>query len=458
MSKLTQQLKVNRDNLLEAAEKLYGVEGREADVSFAMTRAAEIDQQLKVARRFQVREPGIYDVDSPYSWVADTIAAYTPVLYRGLPDRFSAQARLARFNQYDLPKEQAKLAKRNERAASDFGIQGLRDGYPISARALTAEGVTTGGAFVPPAFMLDQYGEASRANGVASSLCKHLPLGAGFDMVIIPNIVESYNPNPTFPENTPVFQGGVQTTGTQIVVGVRSYSQITPLSLQLLERGGNILDQVLTADANAGIEEQLDLDLLQGSGQPEAVVPGVGTVAGQILGLVNWPNVPAVTYTSSSPNSKGQLVAIGNGIASVDQLRRRPPQMLLGTPDRYHQLAASTTSAGMPLQPLGIGNDDAPILHSADPMGYVAGLPWYACYGCGYTYGAGENEDIVIATRLEADSVLLTSAPTFNFLQEGYGANSLTVLFVARVYAAFALRITNSTCVVGGTGFVVGVA
>ena len=325
----------------------------------------------------------------------------------------------------------------------------LASGYSTTERRLPA-GRT-------PKFLLDQYAEAARANSVAANVCKSLPLGDGYDMVIVPSIVASGDASGHGQLEARISQlsaVGITATANQAVLGVRSYSVLTPLSLQLLERGGTILDQVLMSDAEAGIAEAIDEDLISGTGLPEAFVPGVGTVAGEILGLTNWSGVLQVTYTDSTPTVTKQLAAINQGLITVDQARRRPAQHLLMSPDQYHWLAGATDTVGAPLTPLGLGNDDNEgVLHSADVLGYIAGVPVFGVPACGYGFGASGDEGIVVATRLNSDALLLQSDPIFNFVNQGYGANNLTVLFAARVYVVFALRISSSTAIVGGSGF-----
>ncbi len=452
MSKLTKQLKANRASLIKAAESLAGQEGREADVSFAMTRAAEIDSQLRVAESFQVHEPDTYGAGSPYSIVADVIATQTQVLSQLLPNRFEAQARLARYAQYDATKLEAKRNKATEKAHSDLGVRALSNGAPVSYRDLTT--LSNASAFVPPKIMLDQWVEAARANSVAQSVCRTLPLPPACDQILIPGITESYNAQAITAEDIPPFQGGPQVTTYPVMVGVRQYAQIVPLSLQLLERGGSFFESVLIADANAGLAEQIDVDLIAGNGLPESIIPGVaGTVAGQILGVASNPYIPQVTYTDGSPSVPALYEAIISGIKAVDQNRRRPPQHLLMLPELYHAIAGHVPPGSIPFQPTGKGDDDNEgVVHSADVLGYIAGVPVLGAYGTGYGYGATGDENIVVIGRFEADALLLVSQPAFNFVDEGFGAQSLQVNFVARQYVAYCTRLPSGFAVLGGTG------
>jgi hypothetical protein len=451
MSRLTKQLKENRTKLVKAANELAGVSGREADCSFAMARATEIDAQLKVAKREQikVREPALYRENGPYSILMDSLVTSTNLMSPLLPNRWEAMARLQQYAQTDALRQQEKYIRKCERAQSDYGVRAMQDASPISLRDVTT--LTNGSAFSPPAFLLSQFSEAIRANSVAQSITKTLPLPPAVDQVLVPGIFFSQNANAIQGEDEDVIPGGIQETGYASIVGCRQYATVVPISIQLLERGGSFLESVLVADGAAGLAEAIDIDIIQGSGLPEAVIPGVaGTVQGEILGVEATSGVLNLTYTDSTPTYSKQISSTSDLLGWLSAQRRRPAQHLLMSPAMYQSWAGGQDTTGALLQPLGIGSGT--VKHSADPLGFFAGVPVYGCYGC-TGVGTDNEYEYIVAGRFESDALLLVSQPAFNFIEDAQGyANSLTVLMAVRQYVCYCTRIPQGFVMLSGTG------
>jgi hypothetical protein len=230
------------------------------------------------------------------------------------------------------------------------------------------------------------------------------------------------------------------------------YSSIVPISLQLLQRGPNI-ESVLAADSASALQQIIDADMVQGNGKPEAVAPGIGTVSGEILGYIPQAG-GVVTYTSSSPTAAERVQAIGNGIQTVASLRNRPAQCVLMNPSRYTQIATSHDSVGSPLQRVGVGDTDGDVLHSADVLGYIGGVPVFGIPSLWGAFGTDHDQDGAVICRPNSDDLLFVGDPIFSLFDETL-APSLTVLYICRQYLAFCVRLPSSVVTVSGTGFAV---
>jgi hypothetical protein len=299
-----------------------------------------------------------------------------------------------------------------------------------------------GGEFNPPVFMLSAWADSYKAASVAATLIPTLPVPDYGDYLYIPSVSQSYDPVAVDELTNPI-QGITATNtyaATNMQYGIRRYSSVTPVSLQLLDRSPNI-SQVLAVDASRSLAEVIDYDIAAGNG-----VSGTQLTAGQISGYVNQA-ANGITYTDSSPTPIKLIENIGIGAETVACARKRPAQVLFLTPQRIAQLAFSNDSEGDPLQRVGIGTGT--LKHSTDVQTYIGGLPTYQLAGLQDAVTAGH--DCALLARPDED-LLFLGQPQFSFFEETC-ANTLTVLFLVSQYVCFAARYPYGDCVVSGTGW-----
>jgi HK97 family phage major capsid protein len=441
--KSRKELKAKRNQLRSAAEQLAGVSGREIDFAVASEQALALDQARKaLPRPLKVREKSVYDRDSGNSILLDTLATTSGILFPGMPNQNEAQLRLANYYRVDVPAAQKKSARRMYKELDADGINPMRDGAKLSERALST-GAASAGAFVPPAFALEDFYGAAKQAGVIQAIGRVLPLPPSCDQVVVPGLTPAGSTDPNANAEFATNQPGVTTTSS-LWVGVRQYSAITKLSLALWDRS-TILETVLAQDAAESLAEIITCDACTGSGLPEATLPGVGTVAGELLGYTSVGTV--VTYTDSTPSVSLQLDAISLGLQTASAARNRPSQCLLMPPTLATSISLSHSSTGYPLQAVGIGDGD--IKHSADVLTYIGGYP---VYGVPSLVEDGVSQ--VLCVRPASDDLLFVGDPVFSVYDETY-ADQLSVLYIVRQYVAFAIRRPSSVVVVTGTGFAV---
>ncbi|MGA2530425.1 MAG: hypothetical protein ABSG36_14865 [Acidimicrobiales bacterium] len=443
---LRKTTKLQRDSLLTAAASLLK-QSRDQEAEFALARADDLNQRLRSLPRItKVKTPPIYGPDSPHSFVLDAVASTGRCAAFGMPSQQEAQARQNLYYEFDANKEVEAFNKRAAKAAKAEGVTHTRDGYPMSLRDLTTV-LSSAGSFVPPAILTDEFYTASKAASVAQSVVKTLPLMGGSTELWVPGVASNGSVDPYAGQEDTNRQAGVNAT-TELKVGVRCFSAITKISVQLNERGQNV-DSMLMAQSALDIGEVIDANMATGNGQPEAVSPGVGTVEGQLLGYLAQAGSNE-TYTATSPTTQGQLETIGACLQDVAGLRNRPAQVLFMTPSRYVSFALQNDADGAPLQRIGVGSGT--VQSPSGPLGYVGGVPTYGIPSLANALVDGQ--DCVIACRPREDDLLFIGRPSFSYFDQTY-AHELSVLFVVHLYATFCVRQPAGVAVATGSGFAI---
>jgi len=390
-----------------------------------------------------VRERAAYDPDLGHSKVLDKLVTESNIIFPGMPNLNEARERLERDARYDQPAAEKKLVKKIDKRYAEFGITPLHDGMPVNTRELSSV-YGAGGEFVPPTFQTELFVDTARASNPLLDLVTVLPVDGYWNDIYIPAVAASYDPVAVNEGSNPL--PGITATktwaATNLHVGLRLYSTVTPISLQLIDRGGLNIDTLLTVDGANGIAEAIAYDMAAGNG-----VQGTSVVSGQILGYANVA-ANSSTYTDGSPTPIKLIESIGWGAAAVAAARKRPAEVLCLTPQRLAQLTFAEDSEGDPLQRVGIGSGTSN--RSASVQTFIGGLPTYGLAGLQNAVTAGA--DCALLCRPSED-ILFMGTPRYSLFDQGVGANSLTVEFICSVYVAFAIRQPLSSCIVSGTGW-----
>jgi HK97 family phage major capsid protein len=291
-------------------------------------------------------------------------------------------------------------------------MQRHRAEMDIEARAVSRVDTTSAGEFVPPLWLVDEYGQALRAGRVTANLCTMLDLPPGTDSINIPTLNGG---------TTAVSSTGIQTAdnaalpSTDIVsntvtAGVKTIGGFEDVALQVLEQsplaGG--MDQLIFGDLAQDYAKRVDLQVIQGSG-----------AAGQVLGILGTTGINSITYTQATPTVQTHYPVIAQLVSNVAKTRFLGPSALVMHPSRWYWFMGAVDTAGRPLvvpnmnvpfNAVGVAQDQPVGATSApngasSPAGWMIGLPVYLDANIPINVGGGTNEDRIICARF-SDALL----------------------------------------------------
>lgn len=300
----------------------------------------------------------------------------------------------------------------------------------------------TGGYFVPPAWLMNEYIELARPARAYANLVDNQTLPGGTDSINIPKVNSGTAVGIQNGDNTSVTE--VDLTDTFINAPVRTIAGQQDVAIQLLDQSPVNFDQVIFRDLLADYATKVDIQTLAGSG-----------TAGQVLGVHNTSGIQTIVVAG---NTIGNFYsAIADGIQRVYTRRFLPPTHIVMHPRRWAWLTAALDSSQRPL--VGIAADQ-PMnsiaamsgLGSQMVVGQMQGLPIVTDPNIGTTFGnesGGGTEDVVYVQRSQ-DITLYESGVRSRVLQE-VGSGTLTVRLQVYGYLAFtAARYPSSVVEVSG--------
>ena len=312
----------------------------------------------------------------------------------------------------------------------------LRDHtYEYRTGLNTTEG--GGGAFAPPAHLQALFTEAAHPQRVTANLCRHIPIPHDASQILVPALssgsgaaVDSSQNASTY-ESDPVdtFVGSATTT-TTIAGKVTASQQVVEMASP-----ASRVDDVVGADIGAASGALLDAQVIAGTGS-----------SGQMLGLMNVPNVVTVPGGDSV---WGITEGFTNGCQQMLNTRYRMPTAAVMHPRRWLAgFANAVTTTGLPL----IFPDTSPDARLAGAavgnaaVGTWHGVPIFLDPQAPTDAGSGEQDYILLLYT--PDLLLYESIPTFEAFRETL-AGQLSVVYVARSYAALAVKYSTSAVLVG---------
>lgn len=284
----------------------------------------------------------------------------------------------------------------------------------IEQRAVSRVDTTSAGEFVPPLWLVDEYGQGLRAGRVTANLCTGMDLPPGTDSINIPTLNGG---------TTALSLTGIQTAdnaalasqdivSNTVTAGVKTIGGFEDVALQVLEQsplaGG--MDQLIFTDLAQDYAKRLDLQVLSGSG-----------AAGQVQGILGTTGINSITYTQASPTVQTHYPVIAQLVSNVAKTRFLGPSAIVMHPSRWYWFLGAVDTAGRPLvvpnmngpfNSVGIDNQDpasqAPGGNGAGapaPAGWMIGLPVYLDANIPINVGGGTNEDRIICARF-SDALL----------------------------------------------------
>lgn len=444
-------IKANRE-LLSAALAANDGKGRdltaEEDIRDKETRAEigklreRIDdlrdeaQREERARQARAGDPGVADDHGTGARASGVQVTSEPVTYsRYQPQRSffldlarsqlsagrdieEARARITRHQQ-ELDAEMPKRREAREKAASARTEQLMAPRSRREERALErfyASGVSmfekrainrvdgSGGYFVPPLWLIDEYIPYLRAGRVFADQWTGLPLPGGTDSINLPRIVLGTAVGPQAADGGPV--GGRDITDNFVQALVRTVAGQQDAAIQLLDQSPIAFDQVIFKDLMADHAMNLSSQLLVGSGAngqltgvfPNGIITGAST---------KGFHIDTVTQTTAATQWAGTGTSFYSGVAQlisqISRKRFRPPSVVVTNPAAWYAMAASTDTTNRPFvmpaplqgtayNPLA-ADTDGPV--TAGPVGHILGVPWVLDPNVPLTFGGATSVPLI---------------------------------------------------------------
>lgn len=302
----------------------------------------------------------------------------------------------------------------------------------------------TGGEFVPPSWLVNEYVAKARAGRVTADLASKFPLPAGTDSISVPAITTGTSVAAQASENTAVSETDLVTA--TVTAPVRTYGGISDCSVQLVEQSPVAFDQVIFSDLAAAHAKAIDTAIISGTG-----------ASGTHEGILNADTVNSVTYTATTPTASGLFPKLADAVQQVNSERFAPPNAIVMHPRRWGFLLASLDSSNRPLVvPNSSGPNNAVATFgdvAAEAFaGTLMGLPVFLDANIPTTAGSGTNEDRIIVGKFD-DAFLYEGAPKAEVFRETLSAE-LTVRFRLYNFSAFTAEryAGDNFAVISGTG------
>jgi HK97 family phage major capsid protein len=333
---------------------------------------------------------------------------------------------------------------KGDRDAADRLIRNNR-GRAAEQRAPLSTSNGTGGEFVPPLWLENQFVKFARAGRITANLTPTFPLPAGTDSINVPKVATGTAVAVQSTQNSAVNETDLTTTSISSSVTTVAGGQT--VSLQLIEQSPLNIDDVVLGDLAADYARQLNTLVLSGSGtsgQPTGIMTLAGT---------NAIDVPSAGFTVAKFYS-----AVANAIQKVHTNRFLPPDTIIMHPVRWAWLCSQSDSTGRPLvvpaanSPMnGLANQGE--VAAQGYVGTMLGLPVYvdALIPTNLTADAGSGEDAVIVARM-ADLMLWESHVRAEAFEQTYASN-MSVFIRLYNYVSFQpARYPKSISVLTGNG------
>ena len=299
---------------------------------------------------------------------------------------------------------------------------------------------TTGGEFIPPVWLLDEYAAYARAGRATANIVNRRPLPAGTDSINIPAVTGGSATAAQTDGNSVQSTDPVTATITAPVITIAGQVDLSRQSFERSADAGTGLEQVLGADLAADYAKQIDVQVLNGSGS-----------SGNAQGIIGLSGNISVTYTDSTPSGAELYPSIANAIQQIHSNRFLPPTHIVMHPRRWNWLASSVDTSGRPFVVPTAAYNAAGTLDSVQSegvVGHLMGLPVVVDANVPTTISS--TQDPILIFRA-SDSWLWEDTPKVRVFEEVLsGTGQIRVQLFS--YAAFATRYAKSVAKITGTG------
>jgi len=312
-----------------------------------------------------------------------------------LPRRAEQRARLARERVEGV----ATGTRREERALERFYNAGMQI---FEQRAINrTDG--TGGYFVPPLWLIDQYAEYLRAGRTLANLCRSIPLPGGTDSINLPRITTGTATGPQTSDGGSVPSRDLADNFSNALV--RTVAGQEDVAIQLLDQSPIAFDTVITQDLMADHAMQVDGQVLLGSGS-SGQITGLyshGTITGGSTEAVIVNTVTGTT-TAQWVGTNSFYQGAGALMSQIARNRFRPVSAVVSNPAVWYAMATAGDGNSRPLVvpsiqgPFNAVADFSPGVVAEGPVGSILGRPWYLDANIPLTFGGATTNPSMSTT------------------------------------------------------------
>jgi HK97 family phage major capsid protein len=441
---------------VEAAEREWTAAQRKTKVAEARANAPVQPASSGTEARV-TGEPVTYSRhDTRSSYFLDLARAQALKDGHVLPDADGAQERLRR-HELDV-REYAQQRERRADRRMSAELERLLEALPKPlARELQERGLVerrdlsrvdgSGGHFVPPLWLMDEYAAFPRASRPFVEACRVLPMPAGTDNINVPRITTGSLTGVQTADNQPVTEQDM--ADAVVPAPVRTIAGQQDVAIQNLEQSPIAFDEVVFADLISDYFFRTEDQAFNGTG-----------ASGQVLGLLNTAGITAVTYTDASPTLAELWPIIAQALSQARTARRRQITHGWVAPRRQFWATAALDANGRPvIAPAYAGPQNALGVYETgvdvdeDPPLILHNVRHRMSDALPVNLGAGTNEDRVVETRCQ-DHLFFESMIRARAMSEVL-SGTLTVRLQVYSYVAFtAGRYPAGIAVISGTGLV----
>ena len=331
-------------------------------------------------------------------------------------------------------------AKSGDGDAIDRLQRNNREGEERERRDGTT-GATSMGSFIPPQWIVDELAALARVGRILAPLCREMG-PPGSNSIVDPRITTGSSMAGQAGENAAVSETDI--ISAQLTRPTVTIAGQQDTSIQSVELGSTGVDQIIMADLLSAYQQELDRQILRGSGTNELL--GINQVAG----------INTVTYTDGTPTFPELYPKFGDAAQQIHTARKSPATAVVMHPRRWAWITAQLDTTGRPLVAMsGQGFNGVAVFSAPDAQGAVgsiAGLPLFTTASCATNLGAGTEDQIV---EFRGSDALLYEAPIRTRILQDVLSGTLTVRFQAWSYVSlFAGRYPTAISTIGGTGLI----
>ena len=314
----------------------------------------------------------------------------------------------------------------------------------VEKRAIN-ETAGTGGEFVPPVWLMEDWIKTARAGRPTANIVQRLPLIEKTNSINMPSYA-----GPSTATAAQADGGAVQSTDpttSSVQVPVKTIAGQVDLARQLLDRSVPGMDVVIFDDLMRSYATKLDVEVTNGSGS-----------GAHATGILNTSSILSVTYTSGSPTQVGLFPYFGQAISQISENRFLPPDAFVMHPRRWYWLATGLDSQNRPLiVPSDSGQSVNTFAgydgtYAENVVGRILGVPVVLDASLPTTLGSGTNQDIIICFRTADSWLWEDAAPRAKVYEEVLSGNLQIRCQIYGYFAFSAARYPSSICTIGGTG------
>lgn len=304
----------------------------------------------------------------------------------------------------------------------------------------------TGGYFVPPIWLIDQYVSLFRAGRVTADLVHNLPLPSGTDSINIPKVNTGTSAAIQTADAAAV--SSTDLTDTSVSGGVKTIAGQQDVALQLLDQSPIAFDEVIFQDLTRAYNVALDKQVLSGSDG-----------SGQVKGILTMSGTNAVTYTDATPTGPELWPFLMGAISQASYAAGGHFDLtscaFVLHPRRWFWLMGQLDGNSRPLvlpdaypgfNAMGGGSTTM----ANGRVGTLGGVPVYIDANIPTNTGAGSVDQIVF---IKTDDIYLwESALKVRSLQEVLSGTLQVRLQIYGYLAVIADRLAGAHSVISGTG------